>query len=338
MSDLIKVVSAFKRGIPSYVRHWPGRQDRPGIIRASGVHFLCPKKFYYNYWMPSVYPMPDYPNQIFMGQGTFLHSYLQEILLGTMGVLKGTWQTEGSTIPEVVDGFMPVDLAHKQLHDFARQEAHPVKYKEYAYYDEHWGLSGHCDGVISISRLKAVTKFLASRVDHPGLDLRKRIEDVDPDKDGYALLELKTTSEYKFKALEGPETISRWYKSQATIYQRLSGYPTTVFLYLNRDSAQLKPVIFTHSTEEDWDPVKRKISVIWESIRDERLRHEYEACATPEDTAAKECPFVERCFAGKKTVKFVARAKRLQPDRRWLDLDGWTPKNTKKIGGWLDSL
>jgi len=333
--DISKAITGFKRGLPSYVRSWPGRVEKPGVIRASGVHFQCPKKFFYNYWMPSEYPGPDLSGQVFMGIGTFLHSYLQEILLGTTGILKGTWDAGGDIIE---DDFMPVDLATHQLKGFARQEAHPVKYKEYWYYDEHWGLSGHCDGVISVSRLSAASKMLGVRTNHPGIELRKRMEDIDPDTDGYALLELKTTSDFKFKGLDEPDPVPRWYKSQATIYQRLSGLDTTVFLFLNRDSVALKPVIFKHETKPDWDPVKKKITVIWESIRDEKLRHEFETCNTEEDKPAKECPFVRRCFDDKPTKGFIKKAKRIQPDRKWLDLEGWEAKNSQKIGGWLDSV
>lgn len=333
--SLETAASKLKRGIASYVRTWPGQIDPPGVIRASGVHFLCPKKFFFNYWVPTERPPMDFSGHIFTGQGTFLHGYLQEVLLGTMGILKGTWISSDAIIE---DDFMPVDLAHDQLKHFSAQDKHPVKYKEYWYYDEHWGLSGHCDGVVSVSRLMEAARLLNSRLNHPGMDLRKQLEDIDPDKDGYALLEIKTTNSHKFKNLEGPESISQWYKAQATIYQRLSGLKSTIFLYLDRDSASLKPVVFTHSLKEDWVPIKKKLTVIWESIRDEKIRHEFEACQDTTDKAAKECPFVERCFAEKAAKVFIKGARKSQPNRKWLDLTGWEPKNSQKIGGWLDSL
>jgi hypothetical protein len=264
------------------VRQWlnaqPPQAGITDVIRASGISFLCPREFVLNYWNPRPYKSFEWSAQFKMSIGTHLHEYLQNVILGPMGVLHGSWVREHEGSVEVREGFHPDP--EKAIWSMQRQLPMEWVFREESLWDPKHRIRGHIDGRISKLRMEFLSK--SGRLLKESLfEAMRRCNDIEDDE--LPLYEIKSTGTYAFNGITSVDKIPEYYKMQASVYQWLAGSSETVFLYMERDGIKMRG--FSYIGEQGRvDDAKRKSRKIWEAIRDERL---------PEgnDVPSKDSPF-----------------------------------------------
>jgi len=263
-------------GISRAVKAWqnakPPQDSFTDYIRASSIGYLCPREFVLNYWYPAPNKKFDWKAQMMMDMGTYLHSYLQDIL-GQMGVLWGKWWP--------VDGpsYNGFSLCSDAL------------YEELFVEDDKYRFKGHLDGFVCLNRIEAITSNQKEYKKDPR-GFRERLDGIEPN---LQLLEIKTTGNYGFKKLKETGDIPASYKMQAAIYQKCTGKESTLFWYINRDT--MESLVLPYNYEESqWKACARKADYIWRAIKEERLPSGGELCANANDTRAKKCIHCNKCF------------------------------------------
>lgn len=306
------------KAIQQWMNAWPNQETGTDILRASGVHGLCPREFVLNYWQPKANKSFDWSSLIKMSTGTHLHHVLQNHILGPMGVLHGTWR-ETDTGAEF-EGFHPDPL--KSVDEIMSGKPLTWMYVEPTVWDEHHRISGHKDGHVDLDRVKYIWDNAPLFKKDPKL-LCKRLHDMPMGE--LFILEIKTTSKFAFDGLSESRDIADYYKMQACIYQKLSAIEKTLFWFMERDSMASKTFIYDYE-EGWWRDAKRKAKIIWESIRDEVLPESMMACRTPADKRAKGCTHCEACFGKLSFKNYVERGKTMAAasGRKLLDLSGVT--------------
>lgn len=261
------------------------------VIRASGLSFLCPREFVLNYWNPRPVKSFDWSSQFKMSIGTDLHSFLQNYVMGPMGVLYGTWKKTGDKSTIYKEGFHPDP--EKTVWEMQNQAPLTWRFEEERVWNEKWRIRGHIDGRVSKKRLD----FLTSSVKLVKEDLLSAVKAcMDIKDDDLVLYEIKSTGTYAYNGITEVSKIPEYYKMQASVYQWLSGCNETIFLYLERDNIKMRG--FSYVGEKGWvKDAKRKAKIVWESIRDEVLPESAMACKCPTDKRAKSCAFKKECWA-----------------------------------------
>lgn len=310
-------VANFPKAVREYVRRLEGVGRESDFIRASGAYYLCPRQFVLNYWRPVIEEQVNFENCLFMDVGTMMHAYLQDGLLGPCGVLIGHWQHKETR--EIVEGVYPGEF--KSLRDF-RDSPNEWVYVEPKVWHEGWRISGHCDGICDELRLQAfVEEVFAGRTPQ---EIAKKLRGM-PVSGKRVLLEIKTCNSRIAEQLVSSKDISDAYKTQATVYQTLTGIDSTVFWYFSRDSFATKAFIYKGEPARFRD-VERKAEIIWTAIRDEALPTSAMPCASHKDARAQKCAVADRCWKMDLPFpEFVKQSKELQPSRKWLDLTSWQP-------------
>lgn len=312
-----KAVEDFPKAIKTYVRKLEGQGREVDFIRMSGAHALCPRQFVLNYWQPVIEEQVNFENCLFMDMGTMLHSYLQEGMLGPCGVLIGHWQNKETG--DIVEGAYPGEF--KSLRDF-RDSPNKWAYVEPTVWHEGWRFSGHCDGICDEDRLQVFVDMALRNADPKNIAKKICAMPVSKNK---ILLEIKTCNSRIMENLVTPADILDPYKTQATMYQKLTDIKSTMFWYFNRDSFATKALIYKSEIAR-YSAVERKAEIIWTSIRDKELPTSLMPCASPKDTRAQRCNVAEACWKMNIPFKnFIERAMENQPDRQWLDLSSWEP-------------
>lgn len=260
-------------------------------LRASGFSFLCPREFVLNYWDPKPSKSFDWGSHIKMHIGTDLHTYLQDSVMGPMGVLYGQWKSVLDGRVKIIEGFHPdPELA---VFELVNQRPLTWSFVEERLWDEKWRISGHIDGRVSKKRLD----FLSSSPRLIKEDLIKSVKaclDISPEEN-LPLYEIKSTGTYAFNGITDVAKIPEYYKTQASIYQWLSKTNETIFLYLERDNIKMRG--FSYKGEGGWiKDVKRKARIVWKAIRDRTLPESAMACKCPDDKRAKACTFKKECW------------------------------------------
>lgn len=301
----------------SFVEAWPMQSTYTDFIRASGAYFVCPREFVLNYWQPKANRFFDTKSQFMMSTGTHLHEFIQNCVLGPMGILKGAWQGPQGT----KDGYHPDPAL--AIEEIAGQRPQTWNYVEYRMFDPQWRISGHADGVVSLDKVNWLkdNEALVKNNSTKAFEELAKIPSGDE-----CLLEIKTTNSYSYKKLVTANDIADYYKMQAVIYQKLLGYDRTIFWYLNRDTMTSK-ILTYHYDEGWWKQVCNKARIIWEAIRDETLPDTFMACKTPTDKRAKDCIFQEECWAKKfDMARYVDEGKKQaeKEGRNLLDLSKQT--------------
>jgi len=312
-----KAVEAFPKSIKAYVKQLEGSHRETDIIRMSGAHYLCPRQFVLNYWKPTVDENVNFENCLFMDVGTMLHAYLQDGMLGPAGILIGKWLNK--TTGEVVDGTYPGEF--KSLRDF-RGVPNEWSYVEPTVWDDRWRFSGHCDGICDEDRLVLFVDMVQKNC--TPREIAKKLCNTPAGKNRI-LLEIKTCNSRIMENLVAAKDISDAYKTQATMYQKLTGIKATMFWHFNRDSFTTKALMY-EGEEIRYTSTERKAEIIWTSIRDEVLPTSLMPCISHKDNRAQQCSVSEACW--KMSIpfsEFVKKAKASQPDRQWVDLSTWTP-------------
>ena len=312
-----------KSTVQHWVSAWPNQSSQTDILRASGIYHVCPREFVLNYWSPQPNRSFDFKAQFMMSVGTHLHSYLQDRVLGPMGILFGKWKHTG-TSGIVKDGFHP-----DMMGDMNRAASgYPCEwtYVEPTVWSDKYRISGHVDGIVCTNRLNFVQKNAKLFKTDPE-QACKRLHDLEVGE--LALLEIKTTGSYVLKNTKSADDIADYYKTQASVYQKLTDIPRTLFWFIERDTVQSKTFLYKYEPAR-WKDATMKAQIIWEAIRDRTLPESRMSCRMPNDPRAKKCVHAEQCWtriSGAKTFsevepfdEYVERCILEQPDREFLDL------------------
>jgi hypothetical protein len=305
------------KAMQGWVNAWPNQPTGTDIIRASGIYFTCPREFILNYWQPTHNKSFDWKSQFMMSVGSHIHDYMQNVILGPMGVLKGTWSTGHKIDDTTREGFHPDP--DRAVWEIQHQVPLSWKYVEIKLWDEAHRISGHMDGIVCLDRIQWLYDNRAL-VKRDLLAAQKELSSVPEGEE--VLFELKGSGSYVFDKVSGYHTIAPYYKQQASCYQAMSGIHRTVFWYLNRDSMAAKAFIYPHEPEL-WEEAKSKARTIWTSIKNETLPKSMMACKMPTDKRAKACTFKGPCWNERlKFSKYVEEGKERaeKEGRKLLDL------------------
>lgn len=319
--DTVKFAS-IPNAVKLWMNAWPSQHSNVDIIRASGAYFLCPREFVLNYWQPQPNRSFDWNAYLKMNTGTFLHEYIQNCILGPMGVLYGKWHKfaeNGIEIEETTEGFHPDP--ERAVHEIVTQKPLTYRYHEYNVWNTKYRMSGHLDGKLDIRRVNLLHKSLPLLKTNPE-ELCNRLHSTGSG-DRFNL-EIKTVSDYQFRKLETEKDIADYYKAQACVYQKLSGIHKTVFWYIERN--EMKSKVFVYDFEDGWwRDIQRKATIVWRSIRDETLPESMMACRLPTDKRAQGCAFKQPCWRNIDFKKYVedGKVRAEKENRKLLDLSKW---------------
>lgn len=304
------------------VKFWvdalPASHSSLDMLRASGLHRICPREFVLNYWQPQANRSFDWKSQMMMSTGTHLHYLIQNRILGPMGILWGKWGNKETG--EVVEGFHPDH--DRAVYEMTHEYANTWEYLETNVWHEGWRISGHMDGLVSAKRMMLLWANRAALKTSP-LNILKKVWDTPPES--LRVLEIKTCSKYIMENLSGPRDIADYYQVQTVAYQKLSGMDKTVFWYVERDSMDSEFILFPYK-HEWWTTITRKAKLIWESIKNETLPESMMACKTPKDKRAKECVHCTNCWSDRfNFAEYVqiGKERAAKEGRTLLDLSSW---------------
>ncbi len=313
LSKYKNLVSAIK----SWMNVWPPQSTYTDHLRASQLYFVCPRGFVLNYWNPTDNRNFSMASRLFMTTGTHLHGYLQNNVLGPMGILRGSWRNTATG--EILAGFHPDP--EKAVYNIVHQKPSLWEFEEERFFDSAYRIGGHIDGQIDLDRIDHLHKNThRSKIDPQGM--MKELRDLNS-CDNIVNLEIKTCGNYPFENLIDSNSLPEYYKMQAEIYQHMTGKDKTVFWYINRNSMESKLILYENTTRW-WSDAKRKAKSIWQAIKDETLPISGMLCVTPKDKRAKECAFRTPCFDEMDFKKYVRDGKEraAREGRRFLDLAG----------------
>jgi len=313
----------------AYMAAFPAQPSYEDVVRASGLGYLCPREFVLHYWCPTPNKTFDARSQFMMGCGTYLHSVIQNMVLGPMGVLKGYWKkydTDASGQQMLVSANLEPRFhpdPERSIWEHTRQLPLSWQYEEYRVWDEDLRLAGHLDGVVSLDRIE----WLADNFALVQADPHKAFTELAKIPAGdEAKLEIKTCGSWIYKKLRLSSDISEPYRMQSNAYQHLMGIHRAVFWYVDRDSMDSKMLPYWYE-KHVWEHARHKIVTIWEAIRDFRLPEAFRCCNTPKERRAKDCVFKDLCFhrwAPGQFENWCRDQMKLQPNRQFLDLQGRT--------------
>lgn len=289
------------------------------VLRASGIHDVCPREFVLNYWMPKEKLSGfDVASNLRMSIGTELHSLFQNFFLGPLGILHGDWLSSNGTILQTETYHPDPELAMREL---AKGTAPTWEYVEKTVYDEHLRISGHLDGMLNVDRVL----WLQNNYRLVDQDAKKAVQRLHslPCTDNLQPFELKTVNSFGYRRVVDGDSLPDYYKTQAEVYQKLTKTRNTLFCYINRDTMDFR--FFNYSyTGAGWNLAVKKARTIWSAIRDESIPDSDLPCTKKTQKRAKQCPFSTECFSKTFSAKaFIAHAKHKQPERKFLDLSRW---------------
>lgn len=314
-TPFVQALAQLPKALPKYIGMWPETSRDNTIIRCSGAYDLCPRQFVLDYWNPKGSRTFPFQNQMLAGIGTHLHHYLQNVILGPLGILKGTWKLVGSC-GGVVAGYYPGSHDfHKQYLETGQLE---YEYVENKVWEPHYRFSGHQDGVVDKARIVKFVELINLKV--PFDSIRRELNKVKHTEE--CCLEIKSTSTRNFENIS-ENSLPDYYKMQANLYQELSGLHETLFWYLDRDTCSSK--MFVYGFEQGYyDDACRKANTVWRALRDETLPESGMKCLTSTDARAKICPHAQDCWATRLDFKeWVQKQKERQPNRAWLDMSNY---------------
>lgn len=309
------------KALQHWMNSWPDQETGTNWLRPSHMYNVCPREFVLNYWQPKPNRSFDWKSRMLMEIGTRLHSYVQNRLLGPMGLLYGAWYNK-KTGESVGSQFHPDP--DRAMWEIAHQEKPTWVYTEPEVQHDGWRIIGHLDGFVCSERMRWVKENQALFKANPA-KASKELLNVKPLS--LSLLELKTTSNYVMEKLATPKDIADYYKMQAVVYQHLTGIKNTVFWYLERDGMASEVLLFPYD-KGWWNDARRKAETVWTAIRDETLPTTGMACRMHTDKRAKSCIHRDACWMTTLNFKlYVERGKALAKEqgRELLDLSGWKP-------------
>lgn len=269
-----------KRGVkvPQVVQHDKG-------VRVSRMHDLCIREriFAYHGKVDVAVDSMDFTGLYFTQVGTKVHSVFQDIVFSLIPVLKGNWKCH-TCDSEWEDCYAPECCQFC----FDNEQRQYITYEEYEVVDDTNkrkfvpDLIGHVDGVLCLNRLEAMA---GGEMDRTVLD--KIEEDL-------ILFEMKTAGFQMMKKVMTNLRPPEYYCTQATCYQKMSGYDRTMFLYLGRDSCNLNSFIYK-GEDRLWKMVNEKMDQL-ELGRSKGILPQHKECSSATCKRAKGCPFRDMCY------------------------------------------
>ena len=259
--------------------------EAPKYVRSSQIARLCPWEEYFkskHYKEPVMKTTPMTRElDLTFTLGTFVHEYLQSVVIGPLGFLKGEWVCV-SCGQSQKDCYYPDECTYCAGGTF--------HYEEYALFDKDLRLSGHVDGLICQNRMDFV--FLALEEGVPEKDIV--IPSDLPEKLKH--LEIKSANEWSYKSVLSNMEIPEYYRIQSCAYQHMLGIDETLFLYINMNNKKM--MVVPYRAEPDlWEASKDKIRTVWEAVdNDCPPPPSTRSCLSLKDKRAKECPFAFECF------------------------------------------
>ncbi len=316
-SPFVQVLAQFPKALSGWVDKWPEAGTDNTVIRCSGAYELCPREFVLDYWKPTGKRVFPFTNQLFAGMGTWVHSYLQNIILGPLGLLKGKWKhirENGNGL--VHTGYYPDSAGFYDK--YLKTGEYDWEYVENVVWEPHYRFSGHQDGLIDKHKFVKFVELMNLDVSFD--TIRRELSKV-PETEACAL-EIKNTGNRNFEQVS-LQNLPPYYRMQACLYQKLCNVHETLFWYINRDNCESK--LFSYQFEQDWwNEATRKANCVWTSIRDETLPENMMKCLTSTDKRAKICPHAKQCWSKIQFKDWLQKQKESQPDRKFLDLSGYT--------------
>lgn len=302
----------FLKSVYKWIDAWPQQETHTTYLRASGLYDLCPREFVLNYWQPKPNKQFDWKSQFYMAVGTGVHSYLQNMILGPLGILWGKWRNSSGI---EIEGFHPdPDTA---LLEISKQVPLTWNYIEPEFEDLQYRVLGHGDGVVSLNRISWLRDNFKLVTSDP-VAAAKILQGIE--STSLALLEIKTTSSRNYAMISEAKDLPPYYQMQAAAYQQMSSFDRTIFWYINRDTMENK--VFPYESDGRWwKEATRKAKIIWEAIRDETFPESMMACVLPKDKRAKECSHGGPCWASIGRFNF---ANYVEEGKKLAELDGRT--------------
>lgn len=251
---------------------------RQEYLRASQAWETCSREVVLRNLLPLPDPVTTKNNVgmvMRMTVGSFLHSFLQNEVLGPMGVLYGRWirredQFKEGPVP-FIEGFYPHDGNHWVFVEETVEIA-------------EWRVKGHTDGEICFNRL---AKFVETG--KPVLDPEIPLD--------LHLLEIKTTDDAILRDIKAREELALidQYKCQAALYQFAKKRPSTLFVYIDRKYFQIH--CFEYVGEKKYlDHARQKAHECWTLPLEKKLPPRCAECISAVSKRAIECPYSEFCF------------------------------------------
>lgn len=263
------------------------RKGKPAFLRSSQLYDFCPRELVFYgllYESEVTVAIPSAFSEVTMMQvGTDAHTYLQDEVLGPMGVLKGDWKCRDCK-RIIKDGFYPWICPQCACEKF--------DYREYKLFDKTYRISGHIDGLVCLNRLKAY--------------IEERYEEIVKGKipEDLVHLEIKTCSSRAYSGVAKSKELAIYYKWQGCQYQQMLldekkiTEGRTLFLYMCRENMALTS-FFYHLDKAILQKIRTKAMKVWDGIKNKKLPP-IEACASVNCKKAKECEFRDRCFLSEK--------------------------------------
>lgn len=267
--------------INTFIFNSPKQFNTTEIFRCSEIAFMCPRQKFFNFYRPKQDKIEP-ATQLIMDVGTEFHKVLQNKVLGRMQILWGNWKKDN----EIKEGFHP-DPADDSW-----------EYIEQKLFNKEYNLSGHIDGLISLTRIKFINdnknlyKFHFDSVN-------KEIKNIDPGE--LALLDMKLVNQRNF-SLAQTEEVPSFYKMQGALYMWMLGLKKEYFLYGERENMSLLGKIYEFEPAVLEEALK-KITVTNNQFIVGEPTNEFRFCRTPSDKRAKKCPHAEECFNHKLNYK-----------------------------------
>jgi len=262
--------------------------ESPRAIRSSQIANMCPREEYYK---SKAYPEPVVQHDSPMDRGldftftlgTFIHEYLQSVVIGPLGFLKGDWIC-------VQCGWGHENCYYPDSCDKCKN-CGTFSYEEYSLFDPVLRLSGHVDGKLCKNRMEYVYCHLEAGFPITEITIPKEMEEK------LVHLEIKSANDYSYRSIAKSMEIPKYYRIQACSYQYLTGMDETLFLFFNMNSKDMMNISYV--AEPDlWEQATQKIRTVWEAIDTDSVPSpSTRVCLSMKDRRAKACPFAHKCFA-----------------------------------------
>ena len=286
--------NSFGMAVEKFVSSHPGEKVRTETLRASQLYFLCPRAFVLGYFGLQEREV-DWLGRLRMSTGTFLHEYLQDRVLGPMGILFGNWKNKD----EVREGFHPD--SEKAIYEIVNQKPLSWKYEEYRSTDPKYKFSGHIDGKIDIDKLRWIDDNKLLFQTEP-LKACKRLQEMTAGR--MSILEIKTTSKASLDKIGKQGYPPDYYKQQAVIYQKMFDIDSTFFWYFERDNFDQTAFIYRHE-EKWWNEAIRKAEYIWKCVREKKLPEAKKLCPS---TKYNNCKYCKNTWTEKEFDDYISKS------------------------------
>jgi hypothetical protein len=250
------------------------KEDKPPpsldtfYYRASGLAYICPRQEVlqakYGVFTRVRKPVEEIANY---DVGTGMHFAMQNIILPTVGVMRGAWKCLGCArvYGEQIEGKPVYEVAIPRP-EVCQCGSKEFLYREYFLQDRTIGTGGHMDGLIVLPR-------------YPGM----------------GLFELKSISQNGAKKVRDVPQIE--HVIQANAYMFMSGLQWAKILYWVKGVYAADKNMIEHHLERDesvWGETKQVLHSIRRGMETGCLPNR--SCAHRACTRAQECPVLTQCF------------------------------------------